>query len=348
MTHDLNQSFTRRQALKAAGGAGALLGFGALAGPAAAHVARPAAAMTTINDQLGWVKTSQWAGQYAAIANGYYAKEHITDNLISGGPNIVASEVVASGHADVCEDDNQSVLQLIAKGVPLIIFGTIYQRSPYSVISLASAPIKTLKDFSGKTIALPPSTEAYLNPVLQKAGVDPSSVTYVPANDPSQLTSNQVQGYFGFSTDQGAELQHQGVKVVITSLWNLGIKSYGNVLVTTKSYLESNKHLLVRYLRATIKGWEYALAHPTAMAHLTVNKFAPPGDDYETELLNAKAQVALISNKTGLMKIAQPQMQAVIDGMVAAGAITTKLKAKDVMTTSILDAVYGHSMSIPF
>ena len=248
MTHDLDTPFTRRQALKAAGGAGALFGLGALAGPAGAlGAARPAAALTTIDDQLGWVKTSQWAGQYAAVAKGYYAKERINDNLISGGPNIVASEVVASGHATLCEDDNQSVLQLIAKGVPLIIFGTIYQRSPYSVISLASAPIKTLKDFSGKTIALPPSTEAYLNPVLQKAGVDPSSVTYVPANNPSQLSSKQVQGYFGFSTIRGRApaSRREGRDHPI---WNLGIKSYGNVLVTTKRTSRATS-LLVRYLK---------------------------------------------------------------------------------------------------
>jgi NitT/TauT family transport system substrate-binding protein len=306
MNNDLSASITRREALRVAGGgAGALLGAGLLAGPAAGAVsrrttARSASAMTTINDQLGWVKTSQWAGQYAAITKGYYKEEGIEDNLISGGPNIVASEVVAAGHATLCEDDNQSVLQLMAKGLPLIIFGTIYQRSPYSVISLASDPITTAKEFEGKTIALPPSTEAYLNPVLKKAGVDVSSVKYVP----------------------------------------------GNVLITTKSFLKSNEALLVRYLRATIKGWEYALAHPVEMAHLTVSKFAPPGDSYETELLNAQAQIPLIKNPAGLMKIDTAEMEEVIDGMLSAGALAKPLKASEVMTTDILEAVYGSSTSI--
>src|SRR5271163_2971135 len=107
MNNDLSTSITRRQALRAAGGAGALLGLGALAGSAGAKTyARPAASLTKVTDQLGWVKTSQWAGQYAAIANGYYKQEGIDDELISGGPNIVASEVVAAGHATLCEDDN--------------------------------------------------------------------------------------------------------------------------------------------------------------------------------------------------------------------------------------------------
>jgi NitT/TauT family transport system substrate-binding protein len=347
MNNELSTPITRRQALKAGAAGGAMLGLGALAGPAVAKTyARPASALTTINDQLGWVKTSQWGGQYAAIANGYYKAEGISDNLISGGPNITASEVVAAGHATLAEDDNQSVLQLIAKGLPLIIFGTIYQRSPYSVISLKSAPIKTLKDFKGKTIAIPSATEAYLNPALTKAGVDPSTVTYVPANDPTQLSSNQVQGYFGFSTDQGAELAHSGVPVDIVSLWDLGIKSYGNVLITTKKFYNANKPLLVRYLTATIKGWEYALEHPEKIAKLTVSKFAPPGDSYETELLNAVAQVPLIKNPKGIMKINTTEMQEVIDGMVGAGALTKKLKASDVMTTEILDAVYGKSTSL--
>jgi len=349
MNNELSTPITRRQALKAAGGAGAMLGIGALAGPASAIAksARPASALTKVTDQLGWEKTSQWAGFYAAIENGYYKKMGIDEDLIAGGPDIVASDVVGAGHAMVGEDDNQTALQAIAKGEPNIIYGTLYQRSPYSIISLPSDPIKTLKDFAGKTIAISPATEAYLNPVLTKAGVSLSSVKYVPADNVAQLANKEVQGYFGFSTNEAIELKNQGVPVVVVSNWDLGMKSYGNVLITTKSFLEKNKPLLVNYLKATIMGWEYAIKHPQEMGELTVKKFAAPGDNLKDEVGQAIAQVSLIKNPSGIMKITYPNMQQVIDQMVTAKALTKPLKAQDVMTTEILDAAYGGKTYLP-
>jgi NitT/TauT family transport system substrate-binding protein len=345
---------TRRQALRAAGGGGAaLLGAGLLAACGSTSSASTSAAattsgkMTTISDQLGWLKTSQWAGFYAAIENGYYTDEGIDENLIAGGPNIVASTVVANGHADVGEDDNQTVLQAIGKGDPLVIYATLYQRSPYAIISLASDPINSLKDFANKKIALPPATNTYLNPLLEKAGVDLKSISFVPATNVAQLANKEVQGYFGYETDEGVELEQMGIKIVMVSNESLGLQSYGNVLITTKDYLAKNKPLLIKYLRATIKGWEYAIAHPAAMGPLTVNKFAAPGDNVKVETSQAVAQVPLVKNPAGIMRITYPQMQAVITPMIQAKSLAKPLTAHEVMTTEILDAVYQGQTSLP-
>jgi NitT/TauT family transport system substrate-binding protein len=303
--------------------------------------------MTTIDDQLGWLKTSQWAGFYAAINHGYYKAEGINENLISGGPNIIASSVVGAGHATVGEDDNNTVLQAIAKGEPLIIFGTIYQRSPYSIFSYPDKPIRTLHDFAGKKIALSPATRPLLIPLLKKGGVNLSSVSFVPAVNVSQFANHQVDGYFGFSTEEGTVLAAQGIHFITTPNWDLGLKSYGNVLITTKSNLAEKHDLLVRYLRATIKGWEYAITYPTQMGPLTVSKFAAPGDNVKTETAQAVAQAPLIKNSLGTMRITEPVMQEVIDGMLASNSLSKPLKAQNVMTTELLDAVYGNQTSIP-
>jgi NitT/TauT family transport system substrate-binding protein len=341
---------TRREALKLTGtGAAALLAGGALAACSSSTTTTSAASgsMQKITDQLGWLKTSQWAGFYAAVNNGYYRQEGISEDLISGGPNIIASSVVGAGHALVGEDDNNTTLQAIAKGEPLVMFATIYQRSPYSVFSYPSKPVRTIKDFAGKKVALSPATRPLLYPLLQKAGVSISSVSFVPVVNTSQFTSHQVDAYFGFSTNEGVVIKQQGVNFITTPTWNLGLKSYGNVLITRRETLAKQRALLVRYLRATIKGWEYAIAHPTQMGQLTVTKFAAPGDNQKAETGQAVAQVALIKNPAGIMRFTYPGMQEVISAMEASKSLASPLKAADVMTTSILDAAYGGSTSIP-
>lgn len=340
---------TRREALKLTGtGAAAMLAGGMLAAcGSSSTTSATGGSMQNVSDQLGWLKTSQWAGFYAAIDNGYYRQVGISEDLISGGPDIIASSVVGAGHALVGEDDNNTALQAISKGEPLVMFATIYQRSPYSVFSCPSKPVRTLKDFAGKTVALPPATRPLLDPLLQKAGVSLSSVYLVPVVNISQFTSHQVDAYFGFSTNEGVAIKQKGISFITTPTWDLGLKSYGNVLITRRETLAKQRALLVRYLRATIKGWEYAIAHPTQMGHLTVTKFAAPGDNLAAETGQAVAQVALIKNGAGIMRFTYPGMQEIISAMEASRSLAKPLKAADVMTTSILDAAYGSQTSIP-
>ncbi|MGH3277080.1 MAG: ABC transporter substrate-binding protein [Streptosporangiaceae bacterium] len=346
------ETMSRRQALRLSGiGAAALLGGSALAACGSSTGSGGSGAgsgsLTKVTDQLGWLKTSQWSGFYAAITNGYYKAQGIDENLLAGGPSIIASSVVGAGHALIGEDDNNTVLQAIAKGEPLVIYGTIYQRSPYSVFSYPNKPIRTLKDFAGKKVALSPATRPLLLPLLTKAGVNPGSVTFVPVVNAAQFTTHQVDGYFGFSTNEGVVIKQQGIDFITIPTWNLGLKSYGNVLITRPDVLSKQRDLLVRYLRATIMGWEYAIAHAAAMGPLTVSKFAAPGDDVKAETGQAVAQVPLIKNPAGIMRITSAGMQQVIDGMAASGSLAKPLKVADVMTTEILDAVYGSNTSIP-
>jgi NitT/TauT family transport system substrate-binding protein len=340
-SHQGAVTVTRREALKLTGtGAAAVLAGGVLAAcgsSATSSTSSPA----KVTDQLGWLKTSQWAGFYAAIANGYYKQEGIDENLIAGGPDIIASSVVGAGHALVGEDDNNTILEAIAKGEPLVMYATIYQQSPNSIFSYPDKPIRTLADFAGKKIALTPGDQPLVDPLLQKAGVSLNSVSFVPAVNISQFISHQVDGYMGFSTQEGTAIQQKGISFVTTSTWDLGLKSYGNMLITRPETLASQHDLLVRYLRATIKGWEYAIAHPAQMGQLTVSKFAAPGDNLAAETSQAVAQVALIRNPAGIMRFTYAGMQEVIDSMEASNSLAKPLQAADVMTTSILDAAYG-------
>jgi NitT/TauT family transport system substrate-binding protein len=349
---------TRREALRLAGagvaaavGASSLLNLGARSGAttlAGTKTRSGSTAMTKVTDQLGWLKTSQWAGSYAAIANGYYAAQGIDEDLLAGGPNIVASEVVGTGHALIGQDDNATALEYIAKGVPNVIYATIYQRTPYSVFSYPDKPIRDLQGFEGKTIACSPSTIPSIDPLLKKAGVPISSVKFVNAVDLTQFIDHQVDGYFGFITQEGEVLKDDHINFIWVSEWDLGLKSLGNVFITQRSTLEKQKDLLIRHLRATIQGWEYAITYPKQMGTLTVDKFAPPGDNLEAETNQAIAQVALIKNPSGVMRFTESQMNQVLQSLIQSKSLAKPVTFAEAATTEILDAVYGAKTSIPF
>jgi len=300
--------------------------------------------MTSVTHQLGWLKISQFSGFFAGLEKGYYKDEGIDATFDAGGPNIIASQVVASERALVGDDDNTTVLQAIDKGQPVMVYGTIFQKSPYAVMSYEDNPIRTLQDFAGKTVALSEATRPQLNPLLEEAGVSLSEVKYVPAGpDPSQLASKQVDGYFGYSTSEGVALKQQGLDIVITYLNDLGFPSYANVLITQPSAVEDEQDTLVRFLRASIKGWEYSLDHPEEMGELVAKKYGTEGLDVKTEIAAHKAQAHLIRSPNGPLWIDRDKMTEVIQAAADVGSISKVLPVDEVMTTEIWEKASGGS-----
>lgn len=299
---------------------------------------------TSFNAQLGWLKLTQFGGFFAAQEKGYYAAEKLEPTFTPGGPNILAWQSVASGKSFTGDDDNTNVLVAIAKGQPLVIYGAIFQTSPFAVISKADKPVTSIQDFVGRTIAIPEAARQQVNGLLKGAGIDPGKVKLVPAGpDPAQLVSGQADGYWGYATAQGVALESQGLKIHVLYLEDLGIPSYGNVLIAKKEDVQNKQDQLVRYLRASAKGYEYMNAHPDEIGNLvaTNSKYGSPGLKPATETATAKFQKNLIEAPKGVLAVDPDKMQKIIDGLVKVGTLPKPLQASDVVVTSIHDQAFG-------
>jgi len=241
--------------------------------------------LTPVNYQLSWLKITQFGGYFAGQSQGYFKAEGIDPTFTAGGSNILAWQQVTGGKALLGDEDNTLMLQAIAKGAPLVAIGAIFQKSPLAIISLDKSPITSAKDVEGKTIAFPDNGIDQLKSALTANGVNLSKVNIVPAGaDPTQLVTGQVQGYGGYATSQGASLVKQGLKVHYLYLDDLGIHSYGNVIVTTKQNLKDHRDLIVKFMTAAVKGYEWFNANPEAGAKLVVNDVNPTaGLDLATE-----------------------------------------------------------------
>ncbi len=340
----MEEQLSRKQFVKAVG---AVAGAAAVGG-IFTEVSDGAVRLSKVTDQLGWLKISQFSGFFAAQEKGYYTKQDLAVTVNAGGPNVIASQVVATGRALVGDDDNTTVLQAIDKGLPVIVYGAIFQKSPYAVMSLPSKPIRTLEDFAGKTVAASPATKPQIEPLLKKAGVDTGSVNWVPAGpDPGQLASHQVDGYFGYATAQGVTLKQQGIKIVTTYVNDLGFASYANVLITKPETIQKEKDTLVAFLRGTIMGYEYSLKNPEEMGRLVATKYGPPGLSAKTETAVHLAQAPLIRSPHGVLWVDPAKMKAVIKAAAAAKSIAKPLPLNQVMTTEILRLAYRGKTSIP-
>lgn len=296
--------------------------------------------------QLGWLKGVQFGGHFAAIEEGYFSEAGVDPTFNSGGPNIDQISVVSSGQALLGDSGSDELVAARATGVPVKAIAAGFQKSPYAVMSLPDSPINTLEDMAGKTIAVSDGSRPQIEGLLEKAGVDPTSVQFVPKNpDPSVLADGIVDGYTGFSTNEGVALKLAGVEPNIVLFADLGAPTYANVLFTTDEQLEANRDLILDFLRADVRGWQWAVDNPAELARMVVDGYAADGLELDQQTAEAEAQVELINTgdatTEGLFWIDSPTFESNIQAALEGGLIDTEIDPSDVYTQELIAEVHS-------
>jgi NitT/TauT family transport system substrate-binding protein len=304
--------------------------------------------MTKMVHQLGWVKSIQFGGHFAAIENGYFAEEGIEAEFLAGGPGGIGTDVaVASGQAMTSDTDVEGTIRARIGGLPVRAFGAIMQKAPGAIMSLAENPLTALADFPGKTIALPDGLRPQLSALMTTAGIDPASVTFVPVGtDPGILAAGQVDGYYGWATNQGVMLQTRGVDIAVAYMNDLGVPGYAGVLIATDEMIDTQPDLLTAWLRAEIKGWQWHLDNPEEMAVLMVEKYGQRGLDLTAQTLESKMMADFVpvgdAATNGLLWIEPATFEQGIDFVVAAGELAEgAMTADDAMTQDLIRAAHA-------
>jgi len=253
----------RRRFLRCAG-IGLVAGAcGALSRLAGAAHAQGAANLAM---QFGWFLNSQAAGEFVAIAKGYYREAGIDFRLQPGGPAIDPIQVVAGGGTLLGDAASIGVLlNARSRGLPIKAFGSVLQRHPFAFFFFKQSGIRTPKDFEGKTIGIQPTARPLLDAVLRKHQVPRERVKVVfVGGDISPLITHQVDVITGWVIDRIPQFENQGLagQVGYFRLWDLGIRMYAYAYFTTDRVYQERKEVLARFLLASAKGWLDARDHP--------------------------------------------------------------------------------------
>ena len=143
-------------------------------GSGAATAAPRQAQPTNVTLQLKWVPQAQFAGYYAAVKKGFYAKEGLNVTLKNGGPDIIPEQVVASGQAQFGVDWLPSLLAARDKGTDLVNIAQVFARSGMTQLTWKSSGINTIAKMKGKKVANWLGGNQYeLFAALTKNGIEP-------------------------------------------------------------------------------------------------------------------------------------------------------------------------------
>ena len=130
-------------------------------------------ALKPIRLQLQWFPQAQFAGYYAAVAEGFYAEEGLDVEIIEGAVDIVPQQVVATGGAEFGIAWVPKALVSNTEDAGLVNVGQVYQRSGTLMVSRAEDGIEAPEDWAGKTVGNWGFGNEYeLTAAIEQAGVE--------------------------------------------------------------------------------------------------------------------------------------------------------------------------------
>ena len=296
--------------------------------------------------QLSWIKNAEFAGEYFADTNGYYAEAGFGSVDLIAGPADTAA-VVLSGNALVGLSDVVATAEAISKGSPLKIIGATYQKNPFSILSLKTrANIRSPQDMIGKRIGVQPGdNEALFDAFLRANNIAASRVAKVTVGyDPTPLVNGEVDGFLAFITNESITVQNLGYEVTNMLFADNGLPFVAEAFVVAADSIDNERATLKRFLRATIRGWKDALADPDEGARLAVEVY---GADLGLDIVKEKQQSAaqnellIVSDETsanGLFTIS-PALQA--RNIVSLQTAGYDITAAQLFDLSLLEEVYA-------
>ncbi len=242
--------------------------------------------------QLKGKTQAQFAGYYVAKDKGFYDAMGLEVTIRPGGPDIVPSQVISDGGADVIIDWMPSALASRERGVPLVNIAQPFKHSGMVLTCRRQAGIVEPKDLRGKTAGvwfsgneypflswmsrLRISTRGGANGVsVFRQGFTVDPLLQEEADCISTMTYN---GYWqvidaGFSPDD----------LVVFNYGDQGVSTMEDGLYVLEDSLKDPAFVdkMARFVRASMRGWSWARSNADAAADIVLENDATGAQTYK-------------------------------------------------------------------
>lgn len=232
--------------------------------------------------QLKWQHGIQFAGYYAALEQGYYQEEGLDVTLQEAAPNTNVIATVTSGAADFGVGTSNLLLDYY-RGKPVVVLANIFQHSALILVSRQWSPTQDIHDLVGKRLMLSTDSDE-LVAYLQQEGLSTSQYTLLPhSTNLDDLIDGKTDALSTYSSIGLPYFEQLKYPIQVYSPRSVGIDFYGDNLFTSVRMLKSNPDTVDAFLKASLRGWQYALDHPDDVISLIHSKY---NQKYSIDLLH--------------------------------------------------------------
>jgi NitT/TauT family transport system substrate-binding protein len=217
--------------------------------------------LTPIRLQLDWYPQPEHGGFFAAQLLGYYKAEGLDVTILPLPQYGSAAQLVSSGKAEFGLASSDAILEWNSNGLPLVAVSATMQHDPQAIMVHKDSPIHDFKDLEGNAIAAQTGA-TWLKYVTLRYGLH--QVRQVPSTlsipnflaDPGYVHQIFITSEPFFAKQAGSE-----VRTLLIS--SSGYDPY-RVSFTTRDFAAQHPDLVVKFVRASIRGWQAYLSDPAA------------------------------------------------------------------------------------
>jgi NitT/TauT family transport system substrate-binding protein len=286
------------------------------------------------------------AGQtpyYVAQDKGFYSEEGLEVKFEMGSKELNPVKMVVSGTDDFAIlGGPDPMLVARSKGQLLQAIAIIHRNSNFPcLITLKTSGIKDVKQLNGKKVGFNYghiSTDV-LRSLFHQENIKVEEIDV--GMDYNQLINGKILAEWGFTVTAGLELPAKGIDINIINPSTYGFVTHGYTIFTTEKLIKENPDLVLRFLRASLKGVSFTVNNPEDALKSLLNR--DPKLDPALNLTRIKAYNAVTSNSTefpaGYMD--KRMFQETYDRLVNEKIIETKFNLHDVYTTQFLEKIYS-------
>lgn len=258
------------------------------------------AGLTPVSLRLEWITSSYHAPFFLGVDKGFYKEAGIDLKLNEGRGSVQVAQLVGTGQDAFGFASSDAIMRSAGAGVPVVSVANLMPVMGQAIYVRSASPIQRLEDLKGKSIAVTPggTNESLLPLLLEKVGLKAGDVRQVSADPTAKVRvflNGDVDAMIATAWAHSLFDAGGGARAFVYS--DYGVKVVGYNIVAARKTLERDPDLVRRFVRATLKSWDYARAHPEeavdALArHSTTHSDAQRRSNNAKDLGNALRFVA--------------------------------------------------------
>ena len=231
--------------------------------------------MTDITLVLDWTPNTNHTGFYVALSEGYFEEEGLNVTIVQP-PEDGATMMVASGDAQFGIDfqDYLAPVYTSEDDIPVIAVAALIQHNTSGIISLKEDGIETPKGLEGKNYATweLPVEQAMIKNIVEADGGDYSKVNLIPeyVTDEVAALKQDIDAIWVYYAWAGIATELAGLDTNMIYFKDITpeFDYYSPVIIANRDWISYNAETTEAFLRATKKGYEFAIDNPDEAAKI--------------------------------------------------------------------------------
>jgi ABC-type nitrate/sulfonate/bicarbonate transport system substrate-binding protein len=233
----------------------------------------PAPELTRAILSLDWVPNTNHTGFYVALEKGWYEDEGIDLEIQIPSDPAAALKQVAYGNTEFGVSFQEEVTIARSNGIPVVSLAAIIQHNTSAFASRSETGIQRAKDIEGKRYASYglPIERPILGQLMACDDGDIAKVEFIDVGFDAfpALISKRVDLAWIFMAWDGVQAEIMDVDLSALPLYGSCVPDYYTPLIIAgETTIENKPDLVRRFMAATVRGYEHAIANPEESAEI--------------------------------------------------------------------------------